>query len=120
MTICGGFSRDVGGQIPEGFDPAVYGIPAEMCENLDRVSLWNIVCTVDAFLSSGFTPAELLGAVHPGLVSSTQGTGIGAMESLRSLYIDGILGLPREPSFDRGKPFREVLRDAEHWTGRVG
>ena len=88
-------SRYVGGQIPEGFDPAVYGIPAEMCENLDRVSLWNIVCTVDAFLSSGFTPAELLGAVHPGLVSSTQGTGIGAMESLRSLYIDGILGLPR-------------------------
>lgn len=88
-------SRYVGGQIPEGFDPAVYGIPAEMCENLDRVSLWNLVCTVDAFLSSGFTPAELLGAVHPGLVSSTQGTGIGAMESLRSLYIDGILGLPR-------------------------
>ncbi|WP_295629661.1 type I polyketide synthase, partial [uncultured Corynebacterium sp.] len=88
-------SRYVGGQIPAGFDPAVYGIPAEMCENLDRVSLWNIVCTVDAFLSSGFTPAELLGAVHPGLVSSTQGTGIGAMESLRSLYIDGILGLPR-------------------------
>ena len=88
-------SRYVGGQIPEGFDPAVYGIPADMIENLDRVSLWNIVCTVDAFLSSGFTPAELLGAVHPGLVSSTQGTGIGAMESLRSLFIDGILGLPR-------------------------
>lgn len=89
-------SRYVGGQIPEGFDPAVYGIPAEMCENLDRVSLWNLVCTVDAFLSSGFTPAELLGAVHPGRVSSTQGTGIGAMESLRSLYIDGILGQPRQ------------------------
>ncbi len=88
-------SRYVGGQIPEGFDPTVYGIPAEMVENLDRVSLWNIVCTVDAFLSSGFSPAELLENVHPGLVSSTQGTGIGAMESLRSLYIDGILGQPR-------------------------
>lgn len=88
-------SRYVGGQIPEGFDPSVYGIPADMMDNLDRVSLWNLVCTVDAFLASGFSPAELLGAVHPGLVSSTQGTGIGAMESLRSLYIDGILGLPR-------------------------
>ncbi|MEJ5919302.1 fatty acid synthase subunit beta domain-containing protein [Corynebacterium sp. H78] len=88
-------SRYVGGQIPEGFDPAVYGIPADMMDNLDRVSLWNLVCTVDAFLASGFSPAELLQAVHPGLVSSTQGTGIGAMESLRSLYIDGILGLPR-------------------------
>ena len=88
-------SRYVGGQIPEGFDPARYGIPADMMDNLDRVSLWNIVCTVDAFLASGFDPAELLAAVHPSRVSSTQGTGIGAMESLRSLYIDGLLSLPR-------------------------
>ncbi len=88
-------SRYVGGQIPEGFDPSRYGIPADMMDNLDRVSLWNIVCTVDAFLASGFDPAELLAAVHPSRVSSTQGTGIGAMESLRSLYIDGLLGLPR-------------------------
>ncbi|WP_425429732.1 fatty acid synthase subunit beta domain-containing protein [Corynebacterium sphenisci] len=88
-------SRFVGGQIPEGFDPAVYGIPADLRDNLDRVSLWNLVTTVEAFLASGFTPAELLAHVHPGRVSSTQGTGIGAMESLRSLYIDGILGAPR-------------------------
>ena len=26
----------VGGQIPEGFDPSVYGIPADMIDNLDR------------------------------------------------------------------------------------
>ncbi|WP_034651520.1 type I polyketide synthase [Corynebacterium vitaeruminis] len=88
-------SRFVGGQIPEGFDPSVYGIPADMCDNLDRVALWNIVCTVDAFLSSGFSPAELLAAMHPSRVSSTQGTGLGGMESMRSLYIDGMLGEPR-------------------------
>lgn len=88
-------SRYVGGQIPQGFDPARYGIPADMMDNLDRVSLWNLVCTVDAFLSSGFSPAQLLAAVNPARVSSTQGTGIGAMESLRSLYIDGLLGQPR-------------------------
>ena len=88
-------SRYVGGQIPQGFDPARYGIPADMMDNLDRVSLWNLVCTVDAFLSSGFSPAQLLEAVNPARVSSTQGTGIGAMESLRSLYIDGLLGQPR-------------------------
>jgi alkylation response protein AidB-like acyl-CoA dehydrogenase len=28
------------------------------------------------------------------------------------------LGLPREPSFDTGKPFSQVLRDAAHWTGK--
>jgi alkylation response protein AidB-like acyl-CoA dehydrogenase len=28
------------------------------------------------------------------------------------------LGLPREPSFDTGKPFNQVLRDATNWTGK--
>jgi len=88
-------SRFVGGQIPEGFDPSVYGIPADMVDNLDRLALWNLVCTVDAFLSSGFTPAELLRDVHPARVSSTQGTGMGGVESMRSLYIDGLLAEPR-------------------------
>ncbi|MDO4911772.1 MAG: DUF1729 domain-containing protein [Corynebacterium sp.] len=88
-------SRFVGGQIPQGFDPTVYGIPADMADNLDRVALWNLVCTVDAFLASGFTPAELLHHLHPARISSTQGTGMGAMESLRSLYLDRILAEPR-------------------------
>ena len=88
-------SRFVGGQIPEGFDPSVYGIPADMIDNLDRLALWNLVCTIDAFLSSGFTPAELLRDVHPARVSSTQGTGMGGVESMRSLYIDGLLAEPR-------------------------
>jgi hypothetical protein len=89
-------SRFVGGQIPEGFDPAVYGIPADMIDNLDRVAIWNLVATVEAFLNSGFSPAELLRAVHPARVSSTQGTGLGGMESMRSLYIDGLLAEPRQ------------------------
>ncbi|MHA2789700.1 fatty acid synthase subunit beta domain-containing protein [Corynebacterium sp. S7] len=88
-------SRFVGGQIPEDFDPALWGIPADMIDNLDRVALWNLVATVDAFLSSGFSPAELLGSIHPARVSSTMGTGMGGVESLRSLYVDGILAEPR-------------------------
>ncbi|QCB29075.1 type I polyketide synthase [Corynebacterium endometrii] len=88
-------TRFVGGQIPEGFDPARYGIPADMVDNLDRVAVWNLVCTVDAFVSAGFSPAELLEHLHPARVSSTQGTGMGGMESLRSLYIDKLLGQPR-------------------------
>ncbi|WP_369831040.1 fatty acid synthase subunit beta domain-containing protein [Corynebacterium sp. 13CS0277] len=88
-------SRFVGGQVPEGFDPAVWGIPADMVDNLDRVACWNVVATVDAFLSSGFTPAEVLRHLHPTRVSSTQGTGMGGMESMRSLYLDGLLAEPR-------------------------
>ncbi|QTH59387.1 DUF1729 domain-containing protein [Corynebacterium hindlerae] len=89
-------SRFVGGQIPEGFDPSVYGIPADMIDNLDRVAVWNLVCTVDAFLSSGFTPAEIMRSLHPTRVSSTQGTGMGGMASLRSLFVDGLLAEPRQ------------------------
>ena len=85
-------TRTVGGQIPTGFDPAAWGIPGDMVESVDRVALWNLICTVDAFLSSGFTPAELMQAVHPARVANTQGTGMGGMTSMQSLYIDNLLG----------------------------
>lgn len=88
-------TRFVGGQIPECFDPQVYGIPADMVDNLDRLALWNLVCTVEAFLSAGFSPAELLAHVHPARVSSTQGTGMAGQEALRSLYVDKLLAQPR-------------------------
>ncbi|HEY5855964.1 MAG TPA: fatty acid synthase subunit beta domain-containing protein [Aldersonia sp.] len=85
-------SRAVGGQIPTGFDPTRWGISADMASSVDRVALWNIVCTVDAFISSGFNPSELMRWVHPSLVANTQGTGMGGMMSMRSLYIDTLLG----------------------------
>ncbi|WP_330182870.1 fatty acid synthase subunit beta domain-containing protein [Nocardia sp. NBC_01503] len=87
-------SRVVGGQIPTGWDPTRFGISADMASSVDRVALWNIVCTVDAFLGSGFSPAELMQWVHPSLVANTQGTGMGGMSSMRSLYIDNLLGEP--------------------------
>ncbi|MEO6471715.1 MAG: beta-ketoacyl synthase N-terminal-like domain-containing protein, partial [Aeromicrobium sp.] len=85
-------TRTVGGQIPTGFDPKVWGIPADMVDSIDRVALWNLICTVDAFLSSGFNPSELMRWVHPSMVANTQGTGMGGMESMHSLYIDTIMG----------------------------
>nr|WP_286689787.1 beta-ketoacyl synthase [Aeromicrobium sp. REDSEA-S38_B2] len=85
-------TRTIGGQIPTGFDPAVWGVPAEMLESIDRVAIWNLVCTVDAFLSSGFTPAELMRWVHPAFVANTQGTGMGGMASMHALYINTLLG----------------------------
>ncbi|WP_460854079.1 fatty acid synthase subunit beta domain-containing protein [Nocardioides montaniterrae] len=87
-------TRTVGGQIPTGFDPTGWGIPKEMVDTVDRLALWNLVCTVDAFLASGFTPAELMRWVHPSLVANTQGTGMGGMTSMQSLYLDTLLGEP--------------------------
>ncbi|CAN3130048.1 fatty acid synthase subunit beta domain-containing protein [Mycobacterium sp. smrl_JER01] len=85
-------SRTVGAQIPTGFDPTVWGISPDMATSIDRVALWNIVATVDAFLSSGFTPSELMRWVHPSLVASTQGTGMGGMTSMQTMYHGNLLG----------------------------
>lgn len=85
-------TRTVGGQLPTGFDPARWGIPASTIEAMDRMTAWNLVTAVDAFLSAGFTPAELLQAVHPSEVASTQGTGFGGMTSMRKLFVDRFLG----------------------------
>ncbi|WP_406236874.1 fatty acid synthase subunit beta domain-containing protein [Nocardia sp. NBC_01009] len=87
-------SRTVGGQIPTGWDPTIWGISADMASSVDRVALWNIVTTVDAFISSGFSPVELMRWVHPSMVANTQGTGMGGMSAMRSLYIDSLLGEP--------------------------
>src|SRR5271165_303650 len=85
-------SRTVGGQVPTGFDPTVWGISPDMASSIDRLAVWNIVATVDAFLSSGFTPTELMRWVHPGLVASTQGTGMGGMTSMQTMYHGNLLG----------------------------
>jgi fatty acid synthase, bacteria type len=85
-------SRTVGAQIPTGFDPTVWGISQDMANSIDRVALWNIVATVDAFVSAGFTPTELMRWVHPSLVASTQGTGMGGMTSMQTMYHGNLLG----------------------------
>ena len=85
-------SRTVGAQIPTGFDPTVWGISQDMANSTDRVALWNIVATVDAFLSAGFTPTELMRWVHPSLVASTQGTGMGGMTSMQAMFHGNLLG----------------------------
>jgi fatty acid synthase len=86
-------SRTVGAQIPTGFDPRVYGVTQDMVNSVDRLALWNLVTTVDAFLSAGFSPSELMRWVHPSLVASTQGTGMGGMTSMQTMYHGNLLGL---------------------------
>ena len=89
-------NRFVGGQIPKGFDFTRYGVPREMVENTDRLALFNLIATVDAFISAGLSPEELLRWVHPARVGNTQGAGIGGMQSLHRLYTDQLLDVERQ------------------------
>ncbi|MDR1851207.1 MAG: acyltransferase domain-containing protein [Propionibacteriaceae bacterium] len=85
-------TRTVGGQFPTGYDPTHWGIPGSMVEAIDKIAVWHLVATVDAFVSSGFSPAELLTEVHPADVAATLGTGFGGMSSMRKLFVDGFNG----------------------------
>jgi alkylation response protein AidB-like acyl-CoA dehydrogenase len=51
-----------------------------------------------------------------GKINSVAG---GTDQMQRNAISEQVLGLPREPSFDRDKPFDQVVRDAEHWDGRI-
>ncbi len=110
-------SRTVGAQIPTGFDPKVYGVSQDMASSVDRVALWNLVTTVDAFLSSGLHPggADALGAPQPG------GQHAGHRHGRHDLDADDVPRQPARPeqaerhpaggpAERHGRPRRAVLR----------
>ncbi|QCB27600.1 type I polyketide synthase [Corynebacterium endometrii] len=88
-------TRTVAAQMPDDFDAANWGIPANMLDSLDRMAVWNLVTAIDAFTQAGFSPAELLKSIHPSQVATTQGTGIGGMESLHKVFVTRFLGEER-------------------------
>jgi alkylation response protein AidB-like acyl-CoA dehydrogenase len=51
-----------------------------------------------------------------GRINSVAG---GTDQMQRNAIGEQVLGLPREPSWERDKPFDQVLRDAQHWDGSI-
>jgi fatty acid synthase subunit alpha len=83
------FDRTVAGQIPTGWSPKRYGISDDIIHQVDPVTLFSLVCTVEAFLSSGILdPYELYQHIHVSEVGNCIGSSMGGLSSLRSMHRD--------------------------------
>jgi fatty acid synthase subunit alpha len=89
------FDRLVAGQIPTGWDAKKYGIPDDIISQVDPVTLFVLVSTAEALLSSGITdPYEFYQYVHLSEVGNCIGSGIGGTTALRGMYKDRYLDRP--------------------------
>lgn len=89
------FDRLVAGQIPTGWNAKTYGIPDDIIEQVDPVTLFVLVCTVESLLASGITdPYEFYKYVHLSEVGNCVGSGIGGTTALRGMYKDRFMDRP--------------------------
>ncbi|KAL3429414.1 thiolase-like protein [Aspergillus tetrazonus] len=79
------YERDI--LIPSGWDPRTYGIPEDIVTQVDSVTLYTLVSTVEALLSSGITdPYELYQYIHVSEVGTCIGSGLGGVSSLQKMF----------------------------------
>ncbi|KAI9178750.1 fatty acid synthase alpha subunit Lsd1 [Blastocladiella emersonii ATCC 22665] len=89
------FDRLVAGQIPTGWSARRYGVPDDIVEQVDPITLYVLVSTVEALVSSGITdPYEFYKYVHVTEVGNTSGSGVGGMMANRKIYKDRFLDKP--------------------------
>lgn len=81
------FDRLVAGQIPSGWSAQRYGIPEDIISQVDPITLYALVATAEALITSGVTdPYEFYKYVHVSEVGNTSGGGMGGMESLKKIF----------------------------------
>ncbi|KAI9500376.1 acyl transferase domain-containing protein [Coemansia spiralis] len=89
------FDRLVGGQLPTGWDPRRYGIPEDIVRQVDLVTCYAIVATMEALVRSGITdPYELYKYFHVSQIGSSLGSGAGGVHSIRDLYRNRLTDKP--------------------------
>lgn len=89
------FNRLVAGQVPTGWDARRYGITDDIIAQVDPVTLFALVSTVEALLSSGITdPFEFYKYVHLSEVGNCSGSGMGGFTALRGMFKDRYLDTP--------------------------
>ncbi|GCB23240.1 fatty acid synthase subunit alpha [Aspergillus awamori] len=86
------FDRLVSGQLPTGWDPKAYGIPADIVSQVDPITLYVLCCVCQAMLSAGIQdPYELYRHIHVSELANCIGTGAGGLIAMRGVYRDRYL-----------------------------
>lgn len=89
------FDRLVAGQIPTGWNAKTYGIGADIIDQVDPITLYVLVATVEALLSAGVTdPYEFYKYVHVSELGNCSGSGMGGVSAMKGMFKDRYKDLP--------------------------
>lgn len=89
------FDRLVAGQIPTGWNAERYGVPHDIVSQVDPVTLYVLVATVEALVAAGITdPYEFYRYVHVSELGNTSGGGEGGMLSNKRIFQNRFLDQP--------------------------
>lgn len=83
------FRNNIAAQIPLGWNPRSYGISDDIINQVDPITLYYLVSTVEALLSAGITdPYEIYKFIHVSQLGNCIGTGVGGISSLAKMHRD--------------------------------
>lgn len=95
VPLASRFDRTVAGQLPTGWSAKKYGISDDIIDQVDPVTLFSLVCTVEALLMSGVTdPYELYKYIHVSELGNCIGSSMGGLSSLRKMHRDRFIDKP--------------------------
>ncbi|KAJ2131769.1 fatty acid synthase alpha subunit Lsd1, partial [Coemansia sp. RSA 678] len=79
--------RLVAGLLPTGWNAERFGIPDDIVKQVDPVTLFTLVSTVEALVRSGITdPYELYQYIHISEIGNTVGCGIGGSNATQDVF----------------------------------
>ncbi|KAJ2109626.1 fatty acid synthase alpha subunit Lsd1, partial [Coemansia sp. S142-1] len=79
--------RLVAALLPTGWSPAIYGIPDDVIKQVDPVTCFALVATVEALVRSGITdPYELYQYFHVSEIGNTTGSGLGGGRTFQDMF----------------------------------
>ncbi|KAJ1952666.1 fatty acid synthase alpha subunit Lsd1, partial [Linderina pennispora] len=83
------FDRLVAAQVPTGWSAERYGIPKDIADQIDPITCYAIVATVEALVRSGITdPYEIYQYVHVSEIGSSSGTALGGLKSMKRVFAE--------------------------------